>query len=249
MRARTVALRELVAARTWSVDRFVAHASAPADTDAAAFARASATVPLRDLVRERREPVDPARGPLATRPYLGLEHVESRAGFLIGTPLHGRDVRSRSKRFEAGDLLYGRLRPNLNKVLLVGRELGHGSCSGEFHVLVADRARVDPRWLRGYLAGAATQRFVRHRITGATHPRLPIEELLALPVELPSLAQQRRAAARLERLRAQQQSLRRKLAALPDALDEVVAASVATTIAASRARQPPSNSAASRSRK
>jgi type I restriction enzyme S subunit len=245
MRARTVALRELVAARTWSVDRFVATASTPARDDSTS--RPSATVPLRDLVRERREPVDPARGPLASRPYLGLEHVESRAGFLVGAPLHGRDVRSRSKRFEAGDLLYGRLRPNLNKVLLVDREFGHGSCSGEFHVLVADASRVDARWLRGYLAGAATQRFVRHRITGATHPRLPIEELLSLPVELPSLAQQRRAAARLDRLRAQQQSLRRKLAALPDALDEVVAASVSAT--ASRARQPPSSSAASRSRK
>lgn len=249
MRARTVALRELVAARTWSVDRFVA----PAGANLRADVRAATTVPLGDLVRERREPVDPARGPLASRPYLGLEHVEPRAGFLVGAPLRGRDVRSRSKRFEAGDLLYGRLRPNLNKVLLVERELGHGSCSGEFHVLVADRARVDPRWLRGYLAGAATQRFVRHRITGATHPRLPIEELLSLPVELPSLAQQRRAAARIDRLRAQQQSLRRKLAALPDALDEVVAASiaasVATTLAAPRARQAPSSSAASRSRK
>lgn len=248
IRARTVALHDLVAARAWSVERFVAPllASAPAPAHARA---ATTTVPLRDLVRERRESVDPARGPLATRPYLGLEHVEPRAGFLVGAPLRGRDVRSRSKRFEPGDLLYGRLRPNLNKVLLVERALGRGSCSGEFHVLVADRARVDPRWLRGWLAGAATQRFVRHRITGATHPRLPIEELLSLPVELPPLATQRRAAARLDRLRAEQATLRRRLAALPDAQDAVVAASVATTAAAPRARQAPSSSAASRSRK
>jgi type I restriction enzyme S subunit len=62
--------------------------------------------------------------------YIGLEHIEPQTMKLLG---HGyaRDARSSSVRFSEGDVLYGKMRPYLNKVWVAEFD---GICSAEFLV-------------------------------------------------------------------------------------------------------------------
>src|SRR2546425_860954 len=72
--------------------------------------------------------VDPRQIPDV--PYVGLEHVEAQTMRLIG---HGTasEVRSTKSEFSSGDVLYGKLRPYLNKV---ARPDFDGVCSTDFLV-------------------------------------------------------------------------------------------------------------------
>lgn len=63
--------------------------------------------------------------------YIALEHVESWTGRLRA-PSGDIQFDSQVKRFRAGDVLFGKLRPYLAKV---ARPTGDGVCVGEFFVL------------------------------------------------------------------------------------------------------------------
>ena len=65
--------------------------------------------------------------------YIGLENIEAHTGRLIGVVRTAySSIKSAKTRFQPGDLLYGKLRPNLNKVYLAREE---GICSTDIYVL------------------------------------------------------------------------------------------------------------------
>lgn len=64
--------------------------------------------------------------------YVGLENIESNSGRIIGDPVTKyEEIKSLKNIFHLGDILYGKLRPNLNKVWLADRE---GICSTDILV-------------------------------------------------------------------------------------------------------------------
>ena len=65
--------------------------------------------------------------------YIGLEDVESSTGLLKST--QNESPKSTKTRFEFGDIIFGRLRPNLNKAWLANIE--NAICSTDFVVLRA----------------------------------------------------------------------------------------------------------------
>lgn len=105
----------------------------------------------------------------ATRPddvYVGLEHVAPGRFVRVGEGRAG-DVQSSKYAFRAGDVLYGRLRPYLDKAVLADDS---GICTTELLVL-RPKEGVDPRFVAGVVHAP---RFVEHAIAGTTgvqHPR------------------------------------------------------------------------------
>ena len=95
-------------------------------------------VSLGELVTPRSTRVVPSDSP--ELPYVGLEHVEAHTNRITGTVLAGT-MASAAASFESGDVLYGRMRPYLNKVVAPSF---NGLASAEFIVL---------RWV-GLTAGA-----------------------------------------------------------------------------------------------
>jgi hypothetical protein len=144
---------------------------------------------LRDVLSERREALDPQLHPSHVFIYLGLEHVQRMTGDLTDgyQPREGRAVLSRSKVFRRGDLLYGRLRPSLNKVFVADQWAPEGICSGEFYVLFPDTKRILPHFARALLASRYVQDFVKGMTTGSALPRLQLDDLLDIEVPLPPL--------------------------------------------------------------
>ena len=122
------------------------------------------TIRLADLCDLIADPVRP--GTLPEVLYLGLEHLASGRLVPIGGGLSS-NVRSTASAFQPGDVLYGKLRPYLDKAVLAKEA---GVCTTELLVFRA-KEDVDPRFLA---AVVHSPRFVEYAIAGTTgvqHPR------------------------------------------------------------------------------
>ena len=143
---------------------------------------------LADLCTEDREILPAGTG--GGLPYVGLEDVESKSGAILRyLGPDDTDVPSGTAfRFSPHHILYGKLRPYLNKVALPDRD---GRCSTE---LIPLRPKSDTS--REFAAYALRRpdvvRAVMARNKGARMPRADIEFLLTLPIVIPPLAAQRR---------------------------------------------------------
>lgn len=116
---------------------------------------------LCDLVAE---PVKPGTRPDAL--YLGLEHLAPGRLTPIGAG-SASDVRSTSSAFQPGDVLYGKLRPYLDKAILAEQA---GVCTTELLVLRA-KQDVDSRYLAALLHSPGFVEYAVAGTTGVQHPR------------------------------------------------------------------------------
>jgi type I restriction enzyme S subunit len=116
---------------------------------------------LCDLVADQVDPRD-----RADDIYIGLEHVLSGRFVRFGAG-EATDVRSAKYAFQRGDVLYGKLRPYLDKAVLANDA---GICTTELLVL-RPKNGVDPRFL---ISVVHAPTFVEHAVSGTTgvqHPR------------------------------------------------------------------------------
>ena len=126
-------------------------------------------------------------------PYVGLEDIESGTGRHLGT-LEARAVQSSTFRFTPQHVLYGRLRPYLNKVLAPEFD---GHCSTEIIPLLP-LSGVLRSYLFYWLTAPATVSALEATSTGARMPRANLEAALELPFPLPDVDEQRRIVAILD---------------------------------------------------
>jgi type I restriction enzyme S subunit len=117
--------------------------------------------------------------------YIALEHVESWTGRLL-LPTAEAQFDSQVKRFRAGDVLFGKLRPYLAKVV---RPKQGGVCVGEFFVFRA-RFVVAPHYLEVVLRSAPAIDFVNSSTYGAKMPRADWSFVGAMLLPLPPLPEQ-----------------------------------------------------------
>jgi len=139
---------------------------------------------LGDIACPTQERVVPSTGD--DRIYVGLEHVQSGTTKIIGSS-RASELRSATMRFDAGDTLYGRLRPYLNKVCL---PTFGGLASSEFIVFKSDPA-LAPGFLLYLLNSSEFVRFAS-LVNDGDRPRVKWNQMRAFPIGLPPLDEQRR---------------------------------------------------------
>lgn len=151
-----------------------------------------AATTLGEIVSPSRARVHPDDAPQL--PYVGLEHVEAHTMKLLG---HGDagERRSSSVTFSKGDVLYGKMRPYLNKVWVAEFD---GMCSAEF--LVFPKAEGLNSQLLGYrLNSPDFVAFANQQVSG-DRPRVDFGKLSRFAVLLPPSAEQDRIVATLQKL-------------------------------------------------
>ena len=119
---------------------------------------------LSELCDVISEQVDP--GKRSDDLYIGLEDVASGRFVPTGTG-QASTVRSAKSLFKPGDILYGKLRPYLDKAVLMDEE---GICTTELLVL-RPKAGVAPRFLVGVVHSPAFIEYAVSGTTGVQHPR------------------------------------------------------------------------------
>lgn len=134
--------------------------------------------PLGDVIQPSRLKVDPASVP--DMPYIGLEHVEAHTTRLLGRGT-AADVKSAKSVFKAGDVLYGKLRPYLNKVV---RPDFDGVCSTDFLVF-GESERLERSYLAHYLNQLWVADRAHHLSAGVELPRVDWGSLSTIPIAYP----------------------------------------------------------------
>ena len=130
---------------------------------------------------------DKAQGIHRGLPYVGLEHIESHTARFIGSG-EAQPVKSSTFRFSDEHVLYGRLRPYLNKALAPDFE---GHCSTEIFPL-KPRPELSREYLLFWLLADETCDRINATCTGARMPRAQMNDVLGFEIPVPPLAEQQR---------------------------------------------------------
>lgn len=181
---------------------------------------------LGDVLSRVETKVNPQTSQANSHFYVGLEHIESHTGRLLREAediTEGSDIQSIKTAFSAGNILYGKLRPNLNKVHLATQD---GICSTDIWALRTSEDLL-PDFAVRYLRSPAIYVRAAQQAAGANLPRLSADAFDRLPIPLPTLPEQQRIVDVLQQAEAtpNYQSRRRQLdLMIKSALDRLVLA-------------------------
>ncbi len=113
----------------------------------------------------------------------------------VGAGQAFREMRSAASAFQPGDVLYGRLRPYLNKVWCATFA---GACSGEL-IVIRPSIELEARYLAFLLHSDAFVEFASHAVSG-DRPRIDFGTMGDYPVPVPPINVQRWIVARIDEL-------------------------------------------------
>ena len=132
----------------------------------------------------------------ATLPYIGMEDVESETGYINQSVLDGSNSigSSAAYYFDSEHILYGRLRPYLNKVAI---PTFTGRCSTELIPIRAGR-QVLKRYLAIVLRSEKSVSFAMSTYIGARMPRTDLNAFANLEIPIPPLSVQEEIVAEIE---------------------------------------------------
>lgn len=164
--------------------------------------------PLKCIVKPSSAKVDPALCEQAA--YLSLEHIEAHTTKILGAGM-ASDVKSTKAAFRAGDVLYGRLRPYLNKVAIPDFD---GIASTDILVF-PPTAGIDQRYLKWFLNSREVVEHAHHHSMGLQMPRIGFDVLGEIEIPLPSEDIQRRIADQIELLNERVCNAKDHLATIP----------------------------------
>lgn len=122
-------------------------------------------------------------------PYIGLEHIEQGTGGLLGFG-ESQSVTSAKNVFEPGDVLFGKLRPNLRKYWKADRR---GICSTDILVL-RGRQGLESDYLFAVVQSEPFLAFAENDAAGTKMPRTSWKRLETIELPIPPLNEQHRIA-------------------------------------------------------
>ena len=138
--------------------------------------------------KERFEPINNT-----SRTFIGLEHIESNTGKIIEKG-NSKKLTSTKTIFRSGDVLYGRLRPYLNKACMPSFD---GVCSTDILVF-QKQPFLSNKFIALFLI---TNRFVTYanaNMTGVQHPRISFKNIAKFLIFLPPYNEQKRIVSKIE---------------------------------------------------
>lgn len=131
--------------------------------------------------------IDKNQGNHADLPYVGLEDIEPETARLVG-PVQSQTVKSTTFRFSEQHVLYGRLRPYLNKVFSPGFD---GHCSTEI-MPIKPGPRLNRHYLVYWLLSEQTVARINATCTGTRMPRANMAAVMSFDFPIPPLDEQQR---------------------------------------------------------
>lgn len=149
------------------------------------------------LLRLRNEIVHPYEKPVGPAVFVGLEHIERDTGRRIGSvPVEMSELTGRKPQFFTGDIVYGYLRPYLNKVWVAEFD---GLCSVDQYVYEPRRDLVDTTYVSWFMRSPQFLQRASASATPGQLPRIGKGEVASAAIALPPLDRQKELAAMLQR--------------------------------------------------
>ena len=130
---------------------------------------------------------------------LDLEDIEKDSGILLRRKkMSESNAKSDKHRFYAGNILYSKLRPYLNKVLIA--DMG-GYCTSE--ILAFDFGKINPEYALAYLRTPFFVEYAMSDAYGVKMPRLGSKQGNNALMPIPPLDEQHRIVYQIKRLKSQ----------------------------------------------
>jgi len=143
-------------------------------------------VRLGDVAEQRKETTNPGDGDWK---YVGLEHIDPGESHLKRCGVSS-EVRSSKSKFYSGDILYGKLRPYLDKGVLVDFE---GICSTDI-IVIKTKENLNETLLAYLVHINEFREYATKTMTGVNHPRTSWRTLSQFYIPLPPLSIQQKIA-------------------------------------------------------
>ena len=150
-------------------------------------------VQLKEIANLRREKVQPKNNNENLN-FVGLKHIDPGVSILKRWG-DASEVKSTKARFYPNDVLYGKLRPYLDKAVIAEME---GICSADILVFIA-KSKMMPRFLVYLLHSHPFRSHAMATSSGITLPRTSWSTLGEFTFTLPSLTEQEQIVSELER--------------------------------------------------
>ncbi|PSQ17920.1 hypothetical protein BRD02_01860 [Halobacteriales archaeon QS_8_69_73] len=144
------------------------------------------SVKLEDIARKRSNNVDPEE--VAIDRHIGLEHIQPNTPTPDWEPVD--DLSSTKRRFEAGDILFAKLRPNLEKSAQPDFE---GIASTDIFPIVATEG-INSKYLLYQLSSKPAYDHARRTSVGTRMPRTSWNLFSNYEFQLPSVEEQHKIA-------------------------------------------------------
>jgi len=144
-------------------------------------------VRLGEVATQRKEQTLPSGGKFK---YVGLEHIES-GETRINRFDFDQNVKSLKYKFYEGDILYGKLRPYLDKAVKAPFE---GVCSTDIIVIQADEKKIVSDYLVNLMHLPTFVNYATSTMTGVNHPRTSWKAISNFKIPLPPLPEQKQIA-------------------------------------------------------
>jgi type I restriction enzyme M protein len=145
-------------------------------------------VKLGEVFSRRSENVLPMKLKDTIVNYIGLENIGHGNGKLIGNYQQNPAlIKSTKNRYKVGDILYGKLRPNLRKVYLAQID---GICSTDIMVLCSKVANTNNYFYSKYFLSPIFHNEVMKYLRGAQLPRIGFDDFSKVQIPFPPLETQ-----------------------------------------------------------
>ncbi|MFT7823614.1 MAG: restriction endonuclease subunit S, partial [Sulfurimonas sp.] len=151
---------------------------------------------LDEVVSKISETIDP-NSENGEVNYIGLENIESNTGQLVGDfKSDFSEIKSNKTIFQKGDILYGKLRPNLNKVYKASFD---GICSTDILVFRVNMAKLSDYYKYYFLSETFNQKVLK-TVSGQQLPRTSWTKINSFKIPVPSLGEQKTLITKVEKL-------------------------------------------------
>lgn len=201
-------------AKRWDVPYFISSTKAKSKYDTVSVANCLDYF-MEDM-NGKTIRIETAKFPDCDFHYLGMENVEKNTGELIELPVvKGAEVKSQTLLIPQSFLIYGKLRPYLNKYWLNDTQLTDIVCSSEFFVFHV-KPSINTLYFKYVLASSFVQQQLADLSSGARMPRINEKIFKNIQVPIPPIDIQNSIVAHIAEMKAQIKLLRQQAAELRD---------------------------------
>ncbi|BAQ62907.1 type I restriction-modification system [Geminocystis sp. NIES-3708] len=179
-------------------------------------------VKLGDICQEDKQIIEPKTNLWASLTYISLEHIESQTGKILKTPSESSEDKgiSSTYAFNTSHVLYGKLRPYLNKVAIPNFS---GRYTTELIPFIP-KDGIDRVFLGWIFRRKETVERAMQGKTGSRMPRASISDLLKLEIPLPPIDEQKRIASILNEQMSTVENARKTAEAQLEAINQLPSA-------------------------
>lgn len=173
---------------------------------------------LESIAEIARQQVNPRLTPAKKFNYLSIENVEATSGELVNfTPTLGDKIKSAKIAFTTNDVLYSKLRPYLNKVHLPDFD----GVSATDLIPIRPLGGIPREYLAYFLRSRLVVDYASQRMRGIQLPRVPVDQLLKLPVPVAPLSEQKQIVETVEKALWLIKGARKALGKIPTSIKQL----------------------------